>query len=201
MHPATLWTITRKSVVPNPSAHKQWNATGKENTNARLPLQRWSTEPQAGAAPAPGRRPHIHSAVTSCTISRATAAVPSQTFICSIPENPRVNNGRPAGVCTLAYTPNVTATAAPARSTATSPARLIAARRSVAIDIASPPPGTDPSACIDLPRCLTCRVPSTPAIASANGRTERDQRPLLAARHVSTIGPHGLTQAPTGVEP
>src|SRR6266704_6554545 len=140
MHPATLWTITRKSVVPNPSAHRQWNATGKESMNARLPLQRCSTEPQAGAAPAPGRRPHIHSAVTSCTISKATAAVPSQTFICSIPENPRVNSGRPAGVWTLAYTPKVTATAAPASSTATSPARLVAARRSVAMDIARPLP-------------------------------------------------------------
>ena len=66
------------------------------------PLQRCRIAAHAGAGPARGRWPHIHKAVSNCTMSRDTAAVVSQTFICRIPEKPRVVTGRPLGVWSLA---------------------------------------------------------------------------------------------------
>ena len=71
-------------------------------TNATDPLHRCMGETQGGHRETPGSRPHIHSAVMSCTTINAAAAVVSHVFICNMPEKPRVNSGRPAGVCAWA---------------------------------------------------------------------------------------------------
>ena len=66
------------------------------------PLHRCRTGAHDGAGPARGRWPHIHKAVSNCTIRRDVAAVVSQAFICRIPEKPKVDTGRPLGVWSLA---------------------------------------------------------------------------------------------------
>ena len=80
----------------------QCRATGSVTAKASAPLKRCAWGAHAGARPAPGSRPHIHSAVSSWTTRSAAAAQVSHAFICSIPEKPKVANGRPAGWCTPA---------------------------------------------------------------------------------------------------
>src|SRR6478736_929256 len=115
-----LCTNTRVFADSKPSAHRQWKATGRLTTNAAVPLHRCSGAIQPGAGPAPGNRPHIHSADSSWTTTNTTTSVVSQAFICSIPENPRVNRGRNVGSCNRPYTPIPTATAAPRTKAAVS---------------------------------------------------------------------------------
>jgi len=69
-------------------------------------------------------------AVTAGTTSSRAAAVVSQAFICSMPEKPRVANGRPAGSWTPAYTPVATATRLPTTSSHRTDGRLGVTRRS-----------------------------------------------------------------------
>src|SRR4051794_18687028 len=115
----------------------QWNATGKLTTKAMLPLQRWTNE-SAGPRDLIGSRPHITSAVASCTKARTRTIVASQAFICRTPEKPRVNTGRPAASCTRAYTPRQTATTAPAKIAMVSPPRARRGRSATAVAIRSP---------------------------------------------------------------
>ena len=50
----------------------------------------------------PGRRPHIHDAVSDLDDQQnASTMVLSQVLNCSMPEKPSVKIGRPAGVCSL----------------------------------------------------------------------------------------------------
>ena len=66
-------------------------------TNATAPDHRCTGATYDGAPVTPGRRPHIHNAVASWTTMSAATTVVSHAFICSMPLNPRVNSGRPAG--------------------------------------------------------------------------------------------------------
>src|SRR4029079_2239458 len=103
----------------------QWNATGNDTANAVAPDQRWMGATYDGAPVTPGSRPHIHSAVASCTRTRTATAVVSQAFIWSMPLKPSVKIGRPAGECSCAYTPRLTATSAP---TSNAPAAVTLSR-------------------------------------------------------------------------
>src|SRR4051794_32005116 len=115
----------------------QWNATGKLTTKAMLPLQRWTNE-SAGPRDLIGSRPHMTSAVASCTNARTRTIVASQAFICRTPEKPRVNTGRPAASCTRAYTPRQTATIAPAKMATVTPPRARRGRSATAVAIRPP---------------------------------------------------------------
>src|SRR5487761_1575224 len=113
----------------------QLKATGKVIMKAVAPVQRCRTGAHDGTGPAPGRRPHIHRAVTNWTTTRRTAAVVSHAFIWSMPEKPNVTTGRPLGVWIRAYRPMDRATAALTRSRAARPACFLTEVTWTVVDI------------------------------------------------------------------
>ena len=141
------------------------------STNATAPLHRCRPDrPRPARRAHTGSRPHIHRAVSTWTQQQRPRRVVSHAFICSTPENPNVESGRPAGSCSPAYAPSATVTPAPGRSTAVSP-DVAVSRLTVWLTPAILLPGYGPASRVTRSRNL--RRPEYVYVESLAGRSRR----------------------------